>query len=108
MTSRTLLNMICSLGAAAVLAVMFMSTPAAANGPLCVERAKLVQGLSAKYQEQRKGVGITATNTGALEFYASEKGTWTIVVTTTGGQTCILATGHSWHTVPAVALGPGA
>ena len=108
MTSRNLLSMICSLGGAAMLTILFISTPAAAGGPICVERAKLLQGLTAKYNEQRKGVGITSAETGALEFYASEKGTWTIVVTTTGGQTCILATGHSWHAVPAAALGPGA
>lgn len=108
MASRRIQNTLWTLGCVILFALVFVSTPAAAAGPLCVERAKLVKGLSSKYQEQRTNVGITATNTGALEVFASEKGTWTIVVTTTGGKACILASGHSWHSAPQVAQGPGA
>ena len=108
MPSRKILSSLCAMGCAAVFALMFTSTPAAASGPICVERGQLVEGLSAKYQEHRQGVGITSTNTGALEFFASEKGTWTMVITTTNGRTCVLAAGHSWHSTPRVAMGPGA
>ena len=99
MTSRNLLSMICSLGGAAMLTILFISTPAAAGGPICVERAKLLQGLTAKYNEQRKGVGITSAETGALEFYASEKGTWTILKTSADGMSCVMATGTNWRNV---------
>ncbi len=108
MTTRQLLGMISALGCASIVAVSAMSAPAVAAGPPCVERKALVKGLSTKYQEHRQGLGITSANTGALEFYASDRGTWTITVTTTNGQTCIIASGHSWHTTPRLVSDPGA
>ncbi len=109
MATRTINSMLWTVGCIVLFALIFASTPAAANGPFCAQRAKLIEGLSAKFQESRKGVGITGTGTGALEVYASEEGTWTIVVTTTRGKTCILASGHSWQTTPKAAVhGPGA
>ncbi len=109
MATRTINSMLWTVGCIVLLAVIFASTPAAASGPFCAQRAKLIEGLSTKYQESRKGVGITGTGTGALEVYASEEGTWTIVVTTTHGRTCILASGHSWQATPkTTAPGPGA
>ena len=109
MASRKFNGMIWTLACIVLFALVLASAPAAASGPYCAQRAKLIEGLSAKFQEHRKGVGITGTGTGALEVYASEEGTWTIVVTTTQGKTCILASGHSWQTTPkAVVQGPGA
>ena len=108
MASRKFNGILWTLASIALFALMFASSPAAAGGPYCAQRAKLIEGLSTKFQEHRKGVGITSAGTGALEVYASEDGTWTVVVTTTQGRTCILASGHSWQTTPKVAQGPGA
>ncbi len=84
--------------------IVFATASASAQPRLCTKRADLVKTLNAKYQEQRHGLGIVTANTAALEFYASQTGTWTIILTMTNGVTCILAAGHSWHkTSPKVA-----
>ena len=88
--------------------VLSTSTAAAGSKPFCAERGDLVERLGSKYQEKRHGLGITSANQGALEFFASDQGSWTIIVTTTAGTACILATGHSWHATPAMLTGPEA
>ena len=103
MTIRHITRSMCALG---VLGVM-LAGPASAQ-PLCTERTALLKELNGKYQEQRTGLGIAAGNHGAMEFYVSEKGTWTILMTLTNGNTCIVAAGHSWQRVPVAALGPEA
>ncbi len=44
MTSRNLLNLICSLSGAIMLAAIAVSNPAAADGPLSGDPTKLMQG----------------------------------------------------------------
>ncbi len=94
MNNRLLLKTLCALSGASILAVSAFSTAAAAAGPVCTDRFALVKGLGTKFQEHQHGLGITSANQDALEFYASEAGFWTIIVTTTTGQSCILATGR--------------
>ena len=106
MRHRYFIRTICALAGASVLAATIAAGPALAGTPVCVERKALVKGLDAKYQERRQGLGITAANQGALEFFASENGSWTIIITTTAGRTCILASGHSRHGGPYPAAGP--
>ena len=38
----------------------------------------------------------------------STKGSWTILVTTADGTTCMVATGENWETLPKLAMGPKA
>ena len=44
--------------------------------------------------------GVGQKNTAAFEVFASEKGTWTIMMTMANGMTCIMAAGHSWQNLP--------
>ena len=92
------------------IAALVLTTPAvpSASRSICTERSDLVDQLSRTYQEKQHGLGITSAGQGTLEFFASKKGSWTIIVTTTEGETCILATGHSWHATPSAAEKPEA
>ncbi len=104
MAKRKITTTLALLGGAAV---MFAGT-ATAQPLMCTDRPALLKELNGKYHEQRRGLGIAAGDRGAMEMYVSEKGTWTLVMTLTDGKSCIVAAGHSWQSLPKVALGPEA
>ena len=104
MANRKITTMLTAVGIAGV---MFAGS-AVAQPLMCTDRTALLKELNGKYHEQRRGLGIAAGDRGAMEFYVSEKGTWTIVMTLTNGNACIVAAGHSWQSLPQVAMGPEA
>ena len=83
---------------AALLAVMLSAEPAQALG-MCGLRADFIKALSDKYQETGKALGI-AGQVNLVEIFASKAGTWTILVTTPQGKTCMIAAGNSWEELP--------
>lgn len=75
-----------------------LSIPAQALG-MCGSRADFIKALSDKYQETGKALGI-AGQVNLVEIFASKAGTWTILVTTPQGKSCIIAAGSSWEDLP--------
>lgn len=61
----------------------------------CAEHNQISEKLSAKYNEQRSGMGLVGSS-GMVELFTSDNGTWTIVVTQVDGTSCIVAAGNSW------------
>ncbi len=61
----------------------------------CAEHDMITDKLTAKYNEQRSGMGLVGSS-GMVELFTSETGTWTIVVTQVDGTSCIVAAGNSW------------
>ena len=96
MTKLTTAKTLLAAAATTVLAVSLTSVPASAQRMMCTERSALLKQLNGKYPEQRQGLGIAAGNQGAMEFYASEKGTWTILRTSANGTACVMAAGTNW------------
>jgi hypothetical protein len=93
-----------TLARIALLAVagLAAATAASAQSHPCAERTQVVERLSEKYGETLQSMGMHANN-GLLEVYASEAtGTWTILVTTPDGNSCMIAAGQMWesHTAP--------
>lgn len=75
------------------------ATHAFAQSPRnCGPRDKVVGMLSSKYKETRRSIGLGAGNR-VMEVYASEEGSWTVVVTMTNGLTCLIASGQSFESV---------
>jgi len=72
----------------------------------CGERASMIKVLIEKYKEKPRALGLSAKNKIAMEIYASDKGSWTVMMTTTNGMTCIMAAGHSWQEGPKLESGP--
>ena len=66
---------------------------------MCGSRADFIKALSDKYQETGKALGI-AGQVNLVEIFASKAGTWTILVTTPEGKSCIIAAGSSWEDLP--------
>ncbi|HSF63339.1 MAG TPA: hypothetical protein VLA78_03060 [Paracoccaceae bacterium] len=76
---------------------LILATEARANAQ-CAPRDQVITHLGTKYAETRRGIGIAANNT-VMEIYASDGGSWTIVVTTAQGLTCLVASGHGYESL---------
>ena len=74
-----------------------LAAPAAAMQ--CGDREKIVAHLAETYGEGRVSVGL-AENGAMVETFASpETGSWTLLMTSPQGLTCLLAAGESFETV---------
>ncbi len=63
----------------------------------CAARDHVIARLDTGYGETRQSWGLAANNS-VIEVYASdETGTWTILVTTAQGVSCILASGQAYE-----------
>ena len=87
------LNFVCALAA-----VMAITSPAQATS-VCGSRQDFVKALADKFKEQGKALAI-AGQSNLLEIYTSKAGTWTILMTSPEGKTCIIAAGNSWEDIP--------
>jgi hypothetical protein len=87
---------------AVVLAVGFLVslfvTPAEAQAN-CAPRPVVVERLADRYGETRRSVGLGANNAVVEVFASDESGSWTIIVTTPGGLTCLVASGQAYEAV---------
>ena len=91
----------------AVFASTALSTAAAAQ-PQCDERDNVLQLLSKKYKESPVAVGVT-NNGGLVEVLSTNQGsTWSIIVTTPNGMSCLVAAGEGWRDIEAASLDPEA
>ncbi|PSJ58813.1 hypothetical protein [Kumtagia ephedrae] len=65
----------------------------------CFAHDELQAGLARDYQERQSAYGRVGDEA-IMEIYASEGGTWTLVMTSVTGESCIVAAGDGWE--PAV------
>ena len=83
-----------------------LASPAVLAAPSCDERSDVLATLAKKYQEAPVAVGLTSSG-GLVEILTTSDGsTWTIIVTTTDGVSCLVATGEGWRNIPFVMLDP--
>ncbi len=74
----------------------------------CNERENVLELLAKKYQETPIAAGVTNTG-GLVEVLTDTKGgTWTIIVTTPQGMSCLVAAGEGWRKLEQIALDPEA
>lgn len=83
-----------------MMALVALSVGANALG-VCGKRDEVLKAITGKYQETGKAFGITG-NVNLVEIYAKPGGTWTIIVTSPEGKTCIIAAGDSWEDLPPI------
>jgi hypothetical protein len=89
----------------AIIGMFFLvsaQTPALAQeqqGPICDKRAELVAALDGRYSEQPSSMGLASTGA-VFELLTSEQATWSIIMTTPKGVSCLVATGKFWETLP--------
>lgn len=65
----------------------------------CGNRADFLKALDEKYNESVKSLAV-AGQVNLVEVFTSKAGTWTILVTTPDGISCMIAAGNSWEDLP--------
>ncbi len=84
-----------------------ISTSALAEAQ-CDQRDSVLKLLSKKYQEAPVALGVTH-NGGLVEVLSTGEGeTWSIIVTTPEGLSCLVAAGEGWRSKDYVTLDPEA
>lgn len=82
------------------LALLCGPSPAFADPALCGTRADITAALADRFHETLSSVGIEQRGA-VLELWTSADGlTWTLLVSGTEGQTCVVAAGVQWKAVP--------
>lgn len=80
--------------AALPLSLSLLSQPAQAQ--TCAARELIVSRLAETYGESRQSMGLGANNS-VVEVFASDAGTWTIIVTMANGTACLIASGQAFE-----------
>jgi hypothetical protein len=92
--------------ALSALIALGMAIPSVADAA-CASRGKLIETLSSKFSEAPVAMGLSNSG-GVVEILTSPGGdTWTIIVTTPDGMSCMIAAGESWEDKPTVKVGQG-
>jgi hypothetical protein len=71
----------------------------------CGPRNQLVKLLSDRYKEDPVGIGLAQPGQ-VLEIFASQTGTWSMVMTMPDGQACLIAAGDNWEMLTKVKGNP--
>lgn len=79
-------------------ALIALSAAPAVAETLCGSREVVMKQLATEYQEAPVGIGL-ASNGAVVELLTSSNGTWTLLVTTPRGPTCLMGTGEAWQPV---------
>ena len=94
-----------SVFAAAACSVLAPIAASTAFAGACASRDEFARHLSANYSEESQSIGV-ATDGSLFEIFASDTGTWSLLITNGKKISCIIAAGDTWVTRPA--LGPEA
>jgi hypothetical protein len=92
------------IASAALLAAFLCAPPteAFAVQVQCAKHSQMVGLLSKKYSENPVAMG-TVNEDRFMQLFVSKQGSWTILVTKTDGEACIVAAGQNWEELPKLA-----
>lgn len=84
-----------------LMAAAFMVLPAIAGAEIlpCAPHDQLVSLLAQQYKETPEAVGVTQDGI-LLEVFVSEQRSWTVLLTTVTGISCVAASGENWEREP--------
>jgi len=74
-----------------------LASPASAQAQ-CGPREQVVKSLGERYKEAPSGMGVTQPGQ-VIELFTSDSGSWTMLLTTANGTSCLIAAGESWDTI---------
>lgn len=77
-------------------ALLFLPTLAGAQILPCASHDQLVSLLAQQYKETPEALGVTQDGI-LLEVFVSEQRSWTVLLTTATGVSCIAASGENWE-----------
>jgi hypothetical protein len=73
-----------------------------AVGVQCAKHNTLIGMLTKKYSENPIAMG-TVNEDRFMQLFVSPQGSWTILITKTNGEACIVAAGQNWEKLPNLA-----
>jgi hypothetical protein len=76
-------------------AALLMWAAAAKAQTACAPRKDIVAALKSRFNETALGKGLTAQKN-LFEVFHSDQGTWTVLISSPRGVSCIIATGTDW------------
>jgi hypothetical protein len=79
----------------ALAVLIFMLATGRAEASACAARSELVAHLAAKFGELRVSLGVTK-NGSLFETFASQSGTWTVLLSSPTGRSCLVAVGDGF------------
>ncbi len=88
-----------SMTALAAATVLTAATAHAQQARNCGPRELVVNRLAEGYGETRQSMGLGANNAVIEVFASEESGTWTILVTSPNGTSCLVASGQAFETL---------
>lgn len=99
--NRETLTMIMATWKKLILAAVFAPLSSAAMAqPQCDQRNNVLGHLAERYKEAPVAFGVTSQGR-LIEVLSTIGGdTWTIIVSTPDGTTCLIAAGEAWRTRP--------
>jgi hypothetical protein len=62
---------------------------------VCAPRALMVEKLKSDFGERPRAIGLADTG-GVIEFLASKDGSWTLLMTSPEGRSCLVMAGDKW------------
>jgi hypothetical protein len=74
------------------------------TGQVCDARKAILSEMKGSYSENPSAIGLASNGT-VVEVLSSKDGTWTIIMTSPNGMSCLLAAGKFWQKVAAKAEG---
>ncbi len=89
-------------------AALVVTASTASAEPQCNTRDSVIKQLSDKYREAPVAVGVTH-NGGLIEVLSTGEGkTWSIIITSPQGMSCLVAAGEGWRIIEQIAQDPEA
>lgn len=86
--------------AAFALGFVALSSPGLAqNAQKCGPRDDMLSTLASTYGETRQSIGLGSNNTVIEVFASTETGSWSIIITTPNGLSCLVASGQAFETL---------
>ncbi len=84
-----------SLGSVAA-SLVIAATPLAAQSVPCTQREQVLQFVIDQRGEERLATGRAARGA-SIDLFASDSGTWSLVLHLPDGRSCLLANGHGFE-----------
>ena len=77
--------------------LLALFTPSLAFAAECGPSLDVYRALSERYDERRVSIGLAADAASIVETWASEAGTWTVIVTMPNGTSCLIGSGLAFQ-----------
>lgn len=86
--------------AAAAAVLLSLAVQPAAGQHVCAARSDIVKSLQQEYEETPNAMGMSDSGAVIEVLSARDGKTWTILMTTPDGTSCVVATGEMWERMP--------